>query len=156
MNLEEYLVEGEQVLVKTGDLYATNRRVIKYNSKTVWEHFGDLAYRHIVSLKLVNKPTWDFIIFGLFMAAIGGMGWLFETDIAEIFGSSWHEEYIYIAYALITLGILFMILGFLYRQAYYQFIATGIHPDEWRAHRPLSEETTEFVRVVREHLNEAR
>ena len=149
------MVEGEKVLVKTGDLYATNKRVIKYSRNIVWEDFGDLAYRHIVSLKLVNKPTWEFIMFGLFMSAIGGMGWLFETDIAEMVGSSWHEEYIYIAHALITLGILFMILGFIYRQAYYQLIAAGIHPEEWRAQRPLSEETTEFVRVVREHLNEA-
>ena len=155
MSLENYLVEGEKILTKTGNLYATNIRVIKYSRNMLWEDFGDLAYRHIASLKLVNKPTWDFIIFGLFMAAIGAMGWLFKTDIAEMVGGSWYSEYIYVAYTLISLGLFFIVLGFIFRQAHYQLIITGIHPKDWRAERPLSAETTEFVRVVREHLNEA-
>ena len=147
------MLQNEEILCQAGDLYATNKRVIKYSRTTIWEDFGHLAYGQIASLKLVNKPTWGLVTSGIIIAILGGLGWYFNSDIARIFGSSWRDEYKYIAYGFLGLGILFAIMGFVFRYAYYQVLAAGTNPAEWRVQRPVSVDTTSFVQMVREHLN---
>ena len=154
MSLEDFLIEGEEIIAAASDDYfATSKRVIKYRKKLVREEFEDLAYPHITSLKLVNRPSWGFIVAGFNLAVLGGLGWYFEFDIAEIIGTAWQHEYIFIAYSLIGIGVILIILGFIFRDAFYQLRAAGINPGDWRIQRPVSVDTTGFIKTIREHLN---
>ncbi|MBM3156798.1 MAG: hypothetical protein FJ004_05885, partial [Chloroflexi bacterium] len=50
ISIERHLIPGENILTRSGDFYATNKRIIKYRKGFFGEELDDFSYSHISSI----------------------------------------------------------------------------------------------------------
>ncbi len=161
MGVEDFLITGEHVkhkIQRGGNVfYATNKRVIKYSKKffgLLGIAFDDLPYMHITSISLVNTVRLDVVFFGILLIIIGGLNW-FIPEVTSFFdrmpiGRLAGEN---VSYVLAIAGGIVVIIGISLRKSFYQFRAAGIKPEDWKIESPNASGAKDFVRTVREYLN---
>ena len=163
MSLDDFLIPGEHVKQKIQQggnaFYATNKRVIKYSKKVFGlfgEEFDDLAYKHITSVSLVNRPRWGWVYFGILLMIIGGAGviWFASPEFVEFLDTDSQTILEYVSYGVIGFGLIVALLSFIFRESSYQFRAAGIKPEDWKIENAKDIGATDFVRTVREYLNQ--
>ncbi len=136
MPIEDHLTIGENILAQDGKYYATDKRIIRYEKGIFSEDLSDLAYSHISSINLISRFRYPILI--LIGAIITVLGIIIGKDSL-----------------MLIVGILFAIAGVLLKDAYYQFLAPGIigkEAEKWRIYNPESDDATEFIKIVRNHL----
>ena len=69
--MENYLVEGEEILAQAGSFYASNKRLLRYKKHLKGEELDDIPYSHITSIGVVRNTRRGLIKAGLIIAIIG-------------------------------------------------------------------------------------
>lgn len=79
MPLQNYLMEGEEILAQCGNFYASNKRLIRYQKRLFSEELDDIPYSHITSVGVAKKPRKGLIwagltILGLVLSSLATLG----------------------------------------------------------------------------------
>ena len=158
MSIEDHLTSTEDIVDQIScshgvKYYVTNKRIIRHMSSMTREEMDDLLSSHITSVSLVNVARKKMIWFGILALIIGAVAY------AIGYFTSWTDSldayYNYICYGLAGLGLLLIILGFVLKVAFYQFIAAGITEEiapRWRIVGVGATEAREFIKAVRESV----
>ena len=156
MAIEDHLTSTEDIqnTIKCAHrvkYYVTNKRVIRHFHSMTREEMDDLLSSHITSISLCSVARKGMIIIGLVLLLIGVIGYALNYFLTFIEAS----YYNYICYAVAGVGFLLIILGFVLKVAYYQFVASGM-PEEiaarWRIIGVKASDATEFIKAVRESI----
>ncbi|MHA1784472.1 MAG: zinc-ribbon domain-containing protein [Candidatus Helarchaeota archaeon] len=136
--VKEHLTNGERVICKHGNYYATNKRVFFVKRGTFGKlELKDLAYRHISSLQL--KTEWNEVLFTFgFLVMLGSIIYLFMSQSSQLIIG-------------IMFGIFLMIIGFLHRWSFYELRAPGLEKP-WRINAPDKLSAKNFVKTIRDYL----
>lgn len=164
MGLKDFLVleEGEEILVKygiseyNGIWVATNKRVIKYLKKLIGEEFCYIPYDKITSLEFVSKSTGGIEI-GLIFLFLGFSLFILKEIIKEI---EITEIFNLLGIYLLFAAIIFIFIGIIFKNAYYQLYALGLNNEgnkKWRLNLPwyrtaIPEDLKKFELIMREKL----
>ncbi|MFC1998901.1 hypothetical protein ACFLVR_04615 [Chloroflexota bacterium] len=156
MSIEDHLTSTEDIIDKVScahgiKYYVTNKRIIRHMHSTTREEMDDLLSSHITSISMVSVARKKLIWFGLILMIVGAVGYALNYFLNFIDSS----YYTYACYGLAGLGFLLIILGFVLKVAFYQFIAAGINEEiapRWRIIGVGSTEAREFVKAVRESI----
>ncbi len=91
------------------------------------------------------------IYIGIALLLIGAIGYALNYFLTFISAS----YYNYICYGFAGVGLLLVILGFVFKVAFYQFVASGM-PEEiaarWRIIGVGAHDAREFIKAVRESI----
>jgi hypothetical protein len=68
--MERFLVEGEEILAQAGDLYASNKRLLRYKKNLKGEELDDIPYSHVTSISLVRNTRRSWIKAGAIITII--------------------------------------------------------------------------------------
>jgi len=158
MSIEDHLTSTEDIVDKVScahgvKYYVTNKRIIRHMSSTTREEMDDLLSSHITSISLVSIARKKLIWFGLLLLVIGFVG--YAAGHFMTFDGSFQPYYNYICYGAAGLGFLLIILGFVLKVAFYQFIAAGLNEEiapRWRIVGVGGTEAREFIKAVRESI----
>lgn len=163
MAIDDHLTSTEEISGKIScarrvKYYVTNKRVIRYMSSATREEMDDLLCTHITSISLVSVARKRLIWTGAILLVIGLIALAVQFILGDnSFITSLTPYYKYACYGFGGLGLLLIILGFILRRAYYQFIAAGINSPEiaprWRIEGVGAAEARDFIRLVREADN---
>lgn len=156
MSIEDHLTSTEDIVDKVScshgvNYYVTNKRIIRHMHSTTREEMDDLLSSHITSISLVSIARKKLIWLGLLLLIIGAVAYALNYFLTFIDSS----YYNYICYGAAGLGFLLIILGFVLKVAFYQFIAAGITDeiaDRWRIVGVGGTEAREFIKAVRESI----
>jgi hypothetical protein len=156
MSIEDHLTSTEDIIDKVScthgvKYYVTNKRIIRHMHSTTREEMDDLLSSHITSISLVSIARKKLIWFGLLLLVIGFAGYALNYFLDFITSS----YYNYICYGAAGLGFLLIILGFVLKVAFYQFIAAGLNEEiapRWRIVGVGGTEAREFIKAVRESI----
>ena len=87
---------------------------------------------------------------------IGGAGviWFASPEFADFLDTSSQTILEYVSYGVIGFGLIVALLSFIFRESFYQFRAAGIKPEDWKIENAKDIGATDFVRTVREYLNQ--
>lgn len=140
MDLEDFLLAGEEISARYENLLATNKRVIRTaKNSDGGEKFADIPYKHIssVELKKSDPPRW-LAILG-FLALLLGAVIYTETE-AGVIG-------VLIGMVLILIGLLASGKGEI------QFYAPGLDNSARERWKTEGDErgAVEFLRIVRKN-----
>jgi len=158
MAIEDHLTSTEDIIdqVKCAHrvkYYVTNKRVIRHYRSMTREEMDDLLSSHITSISLLSVARKGMIYIGLALLLIGGIG--YAVDAILKFAESINPYYQYACYGLAGVGLLLIILGFVLKVAFYQFIAAGITGEiasRWRIIGVGATDAREFIKAVRESI----
>lgn len=156
MAIKDHLTTTEEIV---GDIscahrvkyYVTDKRVIRYLQTATREEMDDLLCKHITSISLVSKARKRLIYGGLVLLATGLIALV--VKFLDGLPAGWEPIFSYACYGFIALGLLLIICGFIFRVAYYRFIAAGITADladRWTIIGVSPEAARRFIRLVRE------
>lgn len=146
--VEGHLIPGENILARSGDFYATNRRVIRYRTGLYGEELDDFAYSHISSISYISGSKPLVIDTGVFLAIAGVIG-----IVVNIFTDVMLVTPLCIVAA--CLGAVLVIYGFFSKVTHVQFRAAGLTESagaRLRMSNANSEEAKRFISLVREHM----
>jgi ribosomal protein L40E len=129
--IEDYIGLNEHVIIKYNSYYATNKRLIFYKEGLFGKKLLDMAYNHISSLQLKNKPHTGMVVFGIVLLLVG-VG-LYQIPI-------------------IVFGLLISIIGFIWRTGFYELHASG--GEKWKIPMSKSGVADQFIKVIRQQLTE--
>jgi hypothetical protein len=147
MAIERYLTTDEKILASAGDLYATNKRIIKYRKNILGEELHDLFYPHLTSISYINRSR---------------RGWLDLGSIVSVLGIVGIVVNIFLEHRLVTplsgvgvgVGVLLMLIGIFVKVTYVQFRGAGVSDaaGKWlRIGNVNSKDAKLLVTLVREH-----
>ena len=156
MAIEDHLTSTEDIVDTIScahrvKYYVTNKRVIRHYHSMTREEMDDVLSSHITSISLVSVARKALIYIGLALLLIGIIGYALNYFLDFITA----DYYNYICYGLAGVGVLLVILGFVFRVAFYQFIAAGITEEiapRWRIIGVGANEAREFIKAVRETI----
>lgn len=148
MPIDEHLLRDERILASArassgGILYATNKRVIRYERGFFRENVDSLHYSHIVGASLESQSYIWLVVIGILLF-IGGVSLL---SYVPTLGS--------ISAILLLFGIVLAAVGFLYRPAWYQIKAAGLDSTSglrWRTTTTDTEAKT-FARFIEDQIS---
>jgi ribosomal protein L40E len=149
MPLDDFLLRDETILASARTtsnvtLYATNKRVIRHEKGFFKEKMDSLSYPHIVGASLESKSYVWLAILGIILAVVGALtvslrDTLFApSGILFIFG-----------------GILLVVIGIIYRPAWYQLKVAGLTGEElshWRTAN-AKEDAKTFARFIQDQIS---
>ena len=156
MSVKDHLTTREEIVGNIScahrvNYYVTNKRVIRYLQTATREEMDDLLCNHITSISLVSRARKRLIYSGLVLLAMGVIALVVKFLVALPAG--WGPIFSYTCYGFIALGLLLTICGFIFRVAYYRFIAAGITADladRWTIIGVSPDAARRFIRLVRE------
>jgi hypothetical protein len=117
------------------------------------EEMDDLLSSHITSISLLSVARKGIIYIGLALLLIGGVAYAVDAIIS--FAESINPYFQYACYGLAGVGLLLIILGFIFKVAFYQFVASGMPEDiaaRWRIIGVGANDAREFIKAVRESI----
>jgi hypothetical protein len=142
MSLDNYLLRDERILASAksssnATLYATNKRVIRYEKGYFNEKVDSLSYSHIVAASLESESYFWVAILGILFVIIG-----------VYFGSQ-------LGILLAVLGIVSILIGVFYRPAWYQLKAPGLTSSELKRWRTATakEDAKTFARFIQDQIS---
>ncbi len=104
-NLETMLAPGEKVLSQCGPLYATSRRLLRYERQGGAVSFEELSYQQLTGVEVVRKASHPIMALGV-LAVLGAIfmtitGLIFVTAFLAVagglamvlYGSKGHNSY---------------------------------------------------------------
>jgi len=167
MPLENYLIQGEEILAKAGIFVATNKRLIRYNKRFFSEELDDLPYSHITSIGVVKSPRKRLIKAGVIITLIAIITFLSLMVISSVLKSVSGLLKGFMGFDLSGLlaplipfsvfmligGIVILVLGFFPLQMFIQFRAPGLNKDgeaKFRLSGVRKEVSQNLIRVIRE------
>ena len=156
MAIEDHLTSTEDIVDQVScahrvKYYVTNKRIIRHFHSMTREEMDDLLSSHITSISMVSVARKGMIYIGLALLLIGVIGYALNYFLTFIDAS----YYNYICYGLAGVGLLVIILGFILKVAFYQFIAAGLTEEiapRWRIIGVGATEAREFIKAVRESI----
>jgi len=145
---EKYLQPDEKILAKTkasdgAELYATNRRVIRYKSNIFVKKVESLTYTHIVSMYLESHSY----------------TWLIAVGILLIFFGYWlgkETESFTIGLICCIIGVIIILVGIFYKPSWYQIRTVGLPESElkhWRTHSIKNKDAVDFTQFVQVQIS---
>jgi hypothetical protein len=143
-NIKKHLLPNEKILAQTVaadlvELYATNKRVIRYEYSRFGETVESLTYSSIVSVDLVRRRRVRHFIAGVLM--------LFIAPILSNF-------HVVISLLILVIAIILIISGFRW-MSYYQIRALGLPESEmkrWRTYNDSGQDVLEFAKAVQAQI----
>ena len=141
MTIDNFLMRDEKILATAkglnSTLYATNKRVIRYEKGLFREKVDSLSYSHIVAASYESKSYIWLAIVGIIIAIIG-------VGIGTIIGG-----------LLLFIGIIITLIGFLYKTAWYQIKASGFTNSELKLWRTATarEDAKTFARFIQDQIS---
>ncbi|MBT3363601.1 MAG: hypothetical protein HN929_06390 [Chloroflexi bacterium] len=159
MSVEDHLTGTEDIIEKIScsrgvKYYVTNKRIIRHMQTRTREEMDDLLCSHVTSISLVSVAKRGLIKIGFILMAIGLLARAVAFFMAD---DSWvinlQPNYNYVCYGAIGLAFLLVLLGFIIKTAFYQFIAAGITDEiasRWRIDGVKAIDAREFIKAVRE------
>jgi hypothetical protein len=161
MPLDDHLLRNERILAAAraesgGVLYATNQRVLLYRGGVLNEEVYSLYYSHIVSVAYRSKPRlWLIAVGTIFLVAdITLLLWQnLPVPFRFLFSISptLDDSFTLLAFFLV-LGMLFILVGILYKQHFYELIPVASVKDRvWRT-ADAHEDTKRFARFVEDQI----
>ena len=148
ISIERHLIPGENILTRSGDFYATNKRIIKYRKGFFGEELDDFAYSHISSISYISGSRPLVINTGIVLAILGIIG-----IVVNIFTEVRLVTPLCIVAACV--GAVLLIYGIFSRVTYVQFRAAGLTESagaRLRMKNVRSADATRFISLVREYL----
>ncbi len=167
MPLENYLVQGEEILAKAGIFVATNKRLIRYNKRFFSEELDDIPYSHITSIGVVKSPRKRLIKAGVIITLIAIITFLSLMVISSVLKSvsgllkgfmgfdmsGLLAPLIPFSVFMLIGGVIIIVLGFFPLQTFIQFRAPGLNKDgeaKFRLSGGNKEVGQNLLRVIRE------
>ncbi|MFC1978519.1 hypothetical protein ACFLVP_00845 [Chloroflexota bacterium] len=156
MAIEDHLTSTEDIVdtIKCAHrvkYYVTNKRIIRHFHSMAREEMDDLLSSHITSISLCSVARKGMIYIGIALLVIGFVAYALNYFLSFIDSS----YYNYACYGLVGVGFLLVILGFILKVAFYQFVASGM-PEEiaarWRIMGVGAHEARDFIKAVRESI----
>ncbi len=154
MPIEDYLVDGEEILAQAGSFYASNKRLLRYTKHLKGEEMDDIPYSHITSIGVVRNARRGLIKAGMIIAIVGLSTLLTVLairpalkSVSDLLGNATGNQAIpgvpLIALDLVSLfapllpfstvvlalGVLMIVLGVFLPQVFIQVRAPGITGD---------------------------
>jgi len=163
MAIEDHLTSTEDIIdqVKCAHrvrYYATNKRVIRHFHSMTREEMDDILSSHITSISLVSVARNGWIYIGLAILLAGVIAFAVNYILVSVVNKeqfTFTTTYNYICLGGIGLGLIIIILAFIFKVAFYQFVASGM-PEEiaarWRIIGVGAHEAREFIKAVRESI----
>ena len=141
MPVDDFLLRDERILASAkahsnASLYATNKRVIRYEKGLFNEKMDSLSYSHIVAASYESKSyIWLVVVGAIF------------TIIGAFIGS--------IGLMLVVFGIIAILAGILSRPAWYQLKAAGLTSSELKRWRTANakEDAKTFARFIQDQIS---
>jgi hypothetical protein len=148
MPLSKHLIPEENVLVRAGDFYATNKRLLRYRKRFHGEEIDDIAYSHISSITYISGSRVLVTNIGIVLAVLGIIGIVVNifTDVRLVTPLCSVAAFV---------GIVFIIYGAFSKVTYVQFRGAGISDAAGARLRMTNvhpEDTQKFISLVREHM----
>ena len=156
MAIEDHLTSVEDIVDRIScahgvKYYVTQKRIIRHMHSMTREEMDDLLSSHITSISLVSVARKKMIWAGLALLIIAAVAYALNYFLSFISASYFN----YICYGAAGLGLPLIILGFVLKVAFYQFIAAGITDEiaaRWRIIGVGASEAREFIKAVRESI----
>lgn len=141
MPVDDFLLRDERILASAkaysnANLYATNKRVIRYEKGFFKEKMDSLSYSHIVEASFESEShVWLVVVGGLLIIIALFMG--------------------LIGIVLAVFGIIAILAGILYRSAWYQLKASGLASSELKRWRTAAakEGAKAFARFIQDQIS---
>ncbi len=178
MPIEDYLVEGEEILAQAGSFYASNKRLLRYKKRYKGEELDDIPYSHITSIGVVRNTRRGLVKAGIIIAIIA-LSTLFTVlairpalkSVSDLLGNLTGNQAIpglpFIGLDLVSLvtplipfstvvfaiGVTMIVLGVFPPQVFIQFRAPGLKVDteaKFRLGGVGNEASLNLVRTVRQ------
>jgi hypothetical protein len=148
MPVEKHLIPEENILVRAGDFYATNKRLLRYRKRFHGEEIDDIAYSHISSITYISGSRVLVTDIGIVLAVLGIIGIVVNifTDVSLVTPLCSVATFV---------GIVFTIYGVFSKVTYVQFRGAGISDAagaRLRMTNVNAEDTQKFISLVREHM----
>jgi len=141
MPVDGFLLRDERILASAracsnASLYATDKRVIRYEKGLFNEKMDSLSYSHIVAASYESESYIWLAVVGVILAIIGAF-----------IGS--------IGVVLVVFGIIAILAGILYRSAWYQLKAAGLAGSELKRWRTANakEDAKTFARFIQDQIS---
>ncbi len=115
MSLQDVLIPGEKVLSECKPLYATSRRIIRYDEGPGAEPMAELAYHQISGVQVRQQPSYFMMVFG----ALCLISALYLTLLGHIFIT---------ALPALVIGVVLMFFGAQGKFRYYQLRLRNVPP----------------------------
>lgn len=138
MPLEEHLASGEIVVASCDDLYATDRRLIRYGAPKGREEIDSLEYPRITSVQVVVQRKLFLTIMGFVVLLLG----LLDPGRAGPV----------LSLVMVAAGIAALVYGIMSRRVFLEFRVRGmdrISQAEWRLPNPHRNAARGLERAVR-------
>jgi hypothetical protein len=148
MPVEKHLIPEENILIRAGDFYATNKRLIRYRKRFHGEEIDDIAYSHISSITYISGSQALVTDIGIVLAVLGIIGIVVNifTDVSLVTPLCGVATFV---------GIVFMVYGIFSKVTYVQFRGAGISDASGARLRMTNvhpEDAQKFISLVREHM----
>ena len=165
MPIENYLIQGEEILAKAGIFYATNKRLIRYQKHLLNEEFDDIPYAHLSSIGVARNSRrgliWTSItIISLVLTSLGTLAILAPIlkSISGLIGGGTQLGFnlgplIPIHLVGLALGVLLLVLAISLPNSYIQFRAPGSNKEaeaRFRLIRAKREAKQNLLRTIRQ------
>lgn len=147
MPIDKHLLKDEKILAGAranlgGALYATNKRVIRYEKSFFREKVDFLYYRHIVGASHESQSYIWLVAVGIMLMIFG---WFtLNMPFIGIIGT-----------LLILVGIIVIVAGIFYRPSWYQLKAVGLNDTSaprWRT-AGVDAEVKKFARFIEDQIS---
>ena len=136
-NIENFLSHKEHILASYGNYYATNKRIIRYESTILGEKMRDMHYNHINSVYFNSNSRIIIIVLGVILIFMGIIG----NQIEMVTGS-----------LIMVMGFIVIILGLFYNYTRYSLVASS--GEKWTIdfkNLNSDKRAEEFIAIIREH-----
>jgi hypothetical protein len=148
MPVKKYLIPEENILVRAGDFYATNKRLLRYRKRFHGERLDDIAYAHISSITYISGSRMLVADIGVVFAMLGIIGIVVNifTEVSLVTPLCGVAAFV---------GIVLMLYGTFSKATYVQFRGTGISDASAARLRMTNvkpEDAQKFISLVREHM----
>ena len=167
MPIENYLIQGEEIMANAGSFYATNKRLIRYHKRFLSEELDDIPYSHITSIGVVKSPRRRLIKAGAAIILIAIITFLSLMVISSVLKSisgllksfmgfnltSILAPLIPFSIIMLIMGVVILVLGFFPLQTFVQFRAPGLNKDteaKFRLGGVSKEVSQNLIRIVRQ------
>ena len=149
MSIEKHLLEDETILasvkVRKVAFYATNKRVLRYEKRLFREKLHSLYYPHIASISLETKSFLWLTILGAIVIGVGVWGWInLMTPFRVLYNM-----------ILFAVGAVLVVIGILYRPAWYQIRAVGLSGKDlklWRIANVKAQDVRNFAHFIEKQI----
>jgi hypothetical protein len=148
MPVKKHLIPEENVLVRVGDFYATNKRLLRYRKRFHGEEIDDIAYAHISSITYISGSRALVTDIGIVLAVLGIIGIVVNifTNVSLVTPLCGVAAFV---------GIVLMVYGIFSKVTYVQFRGAGISDAAGARLRMTNvhpEDAQKFISLVREHM----